>query len=202
MSPGPRDLVIRGRTARFCGTTFPCQIGRNGITGDKREGDGATPAGWYRAERVLYRPDRTPPPATCLPRHPIRRDWGWSDDPDDPEYNRAVRRPHGFSAESLWLPTCLYDLLVVLDWNRDPVVAGRGSAIFLHVLDPLARPTAGCVSLEAGWLCRVLAGWQPASRLLVEDPAGTPAPDGSHVCVPARGVARPAPSPGGTHPMG
>ena len=103
-----------------------------------------------------------------LPLHPIRHRDGWSDDPTDPAYNRPVRLPRRYSSEALWLPSRVYDLIVVLDWNRDSPVPGRGSAIFIHVMDPLGRPTAGCVSLERRNLMFVLENWQPWSRLIVQ----------------------------------
>ncbi len=164
----PRDLFVRGSAARFLGRRFPCRIGRSGAATQKREGDGGTPVGAHRAELVLYRPDRIPPPETCLPVRPLRLADGWSDDPRDPEYNRLVRRPHGFRHEALWLSGRVYDLIVVLDWNRRPTVAGEGSAVFLHVMDPLGRPTAGCVSLAPGDLVHVLRHWRPDSRVIVD----------------------------------
>ena len=161
-------LVIRGMSARFLGCRFPCRIGRGGVAADKREGDGATPIGVHRAESVLFRPDRVRPPRTSLPLRPIRRQDGWSDDPDDPAYNALVRRPHNFGSEALWLPSRVYDVVCILDWNRDPILHGRGSAIFLHLMDPLERPTAGCVALRRSDLLFVLENWRAGSCVVVE----------------------------------
>ena len=61
-------------------------LGRSGVTRDKREGDGATPAGVQRLVGVLYRPDRVRCPVTRLPVAAIRRDDGWCDDPNDRRY--------------------------------------------------------------------------------------------------------------------
>ena len=167
MTPRQDDLVVRDGSARFLGQRIPCRVGRNGMAEDKREGDGATPIGIHRAELVLYRPDRLRRPATHLPVRPLRRQDGWSDDPADSAYNRLVRRPRRFGSEALWLPSGVYDLVVVLDWNRHPPVAGLGSAIFLHVTDRLGRPTAGCISLEQRALLFVLKNWGTRSRLVV-----------------------------------
>ena len=127
-----------------------------------------TPIGAHRVESVLFRPDRIRPPRTSLPLRPLRRTDRWSDDPDDPAYNALVRRPHGFGSEALWLPSRVYDLVCVLNWNRDPALRGRGSAIFLHVMDPLGRPTAGCVALNESVLLFVLENWRAGSRVVVE----------------------------------
>ncbi len=41
----------------------------------------------------------------------------------------------------------IYDVIGVLGWNMDPVVPGRGSAIFVHVARADFAPTDGCVAL-------------------------------------------------------
>lgn len=61
----------------------------------------------------------------------------------------------------------MYDLVAVLDWNRRPVVAGRGSAIFLHVWRKPRHPTAGCVVFRPGDLAWILARWTPRDRVVV-----------------------------------
>lgn len=161
------DLVVRGKSARFRGRRFSCRIGRGGVRTDKREGDGATPAGRFRALSLLYRPDRASAPRGSLLARQLRRRDGWSDDSDDPDYNCLVRCPHRFGSESLWLPTRLYDLVVPLDYNRDPIRPGRGSAIFLHVAHGLGKPTAGCVAFARRDLLWILARWVRASRVIV-----------------------------------
>ena len=122
----------------------------------KREGDGASPIGRWPARRVFYRPDKGPPPETGLPTIAIRREDGWSDDVAEPTYNRLAPLPCRGSHERLWRDDGLYDLVVELGYNDEPVVAGMGSAIFLHVARPDYRPTAGCVALALPDLLAVL----------------------------------------------
>jgi L,D-peptidoglycan transpeptidase YkuD (ErfK/YbiS/YcfS/YnhG family) len=122
-------------------------LGRSGITAAKREGDGATPAGEFALREVWYRPDRVNPPRTGLPAKAISREDGWSDDPADPAYNRAVSLPHPWRHENLWREDGLYDLIVPLGYNDDPPTPGLGSAIFLHCARPDWRPTEGCVAI-------------------------------------------------------
>ena len=164
--PAAPDLIVTRWGARFGGWRLPCAIGRGGIGAKRAEGDGITPAGRHRIEAVLVRPGRPAPRTPGLPRRPIGPFDGWSDDPRDPAYNRPVRRPHRFSCEALARPDRLYDLVAVLDWNRAPAVAGRGSAIFLHAWRRPRHPTAGCVALAPRALARVLARWTPRSRLV------------------------------------
>ncbi len=144
-----------------------CALGRSGVARNKREGDGATPAGAFPLRRVLYRPDREPPPQTALPIAALERGDGWCDAPDDAAYNRLVRLPHAASAEALWRADAVYDLIVVVGYNDAPVVAGRGSAIFLHLARPDFRPTEGCVALARADLLAVLADADADTRLVV-----------------------------------
>ena len=165
------DLIVTadGR-CRFGGRTYACVIGSGGIATDKREGDGATPAGSFALRRVLYRPDRGAPPRTVLPVAAIGPDDGWCDDPADPAYNRPVRRPFGASHEAMWRDDHLYDLVVVVGHNDAPPQPGAGSAIFLHLMRADRGPTAGCVAFGRADLEAILEGLEPGSRLVVETP--------------------------------
>lgn len=126
------------------------------MTAEKREGDGATPAGVHPLRQVLYRQDRVSRPATGLPARPIRMHDGWCDDPRDPSYNRLVSLPHVSSAERLWRDDHVYDVVVVIGYNDRPPSPGLGSAIFLHVARDRFAPTAGCVALAMDDLLAVL----------------------------------------------
>ena len=145
-----------------------CALGRSGIARDKREGDGATPAGAFALRRVLYRADREAPPQTTLPAGALDPADGWCDAPDDAAYNRPVRLPYPARAEALWRADGIYDLIVVLGHNDAPVLPGRGSAIFLHLAKPDFRPTEGCVALARADLLAVLAEADAASRVVVQ----------------------------------
>jgi len=141
----------------FAGKRFRCALGRGGLSADKHEGDGATPIGSWPMRRVLYRPDRLTPPQTALDIEPVQKDDGWCDDPLHADYNRPVTLPHAASCERLWRDDALYDIIVILGHNDDPVVAGAGSAIFLHIARDDYGPTEGCVALAENDLREVLA---------------------------------------------
>ena len=133
----------------YGGRRIRCTLGAAGVTSDKHEGDGATPRGEFPLRRILYRKDHLPPPKVSLPIKSIAKNDGWCDDPDDSLYNQQVTLPYNASCESLWHDQGLYDLIVVLGHNDDPVVVGRGSAIFLHIADEDFSPTKGCVAIPA-----------------------------------------------------
>jgi L,D-peptidoglycan transpeptidase YkuD (ErfK/YbiS/YcfS/YnhG family) len=166
---GRRDLVVRGRTARFLGRRFPCEIGRRGVTADKREGDGRSPAGAWALRALWFRADRLAPPWTPLPRRPIGPAQGWSDDPADPLYNRPVRLPRPFSHERMRRADRLYDLVVATSYN-EAGAPGRGSAIFVHLRRGPNRSTAGCVAFDRADLLWILARWRPKARLVIRAP--------------------------------
>jgi len=163
-------LVYAPGWALWDGARLRCALGRGGVRADKREGDGATPAGSWPMRRLLYRPDRLAAPATRLAANPIAPQDGWCDDPADPVYNRLVRLPYAASAERLWREDGVYDLIVPLGYNDDPILPGAGSAIFLHVARPDYAPTEGCVALAPADLIRVLATAETASRVVVHGP--------------------------------
>lgn len=140
----------------FAAQTMRAALGRGGVRADKREGDGATPAGVLPLRRVLYRADRLPPPDCIVPLEPIAPDDGWCDDPAHPDYNRKVRLPHDARHEALWRDDSLYDIVGVLGWNDAPVQRGRGSAIFLHIARADYAPTEGCIALALADLRRLL----------------------------------------------
>ena len=145
-----------GAVAEWRGKALRCAIGRGSIAETKVEGDGVTPVGRWPLRRVLYRADRLAPPQTVLPLAVIGADDGWCDDPGDPAYNRPVRLPYAASHERLQREDSLYDVIVVLGHNDDPVVPGAGSAIFLHVARDDFGPTEGCVALALEDLLAVL----------------------------------------------
>ncbi|MBI1208823.1 MAG: L,D-transpeptidase family protein [Azospirillum sp.] len=134
-----------------------CVLGRSGLSSDKREGDGATPVGRFPLRRVLFRADRLVRPVTRLAVAAIAPDDGWCDDPNDPRYNQRIGLPDAASHERMWRDDGLYDVVVVLGHNDAPVIAGAGSAIFLHVTSPDRAPTAGCVAVALPDLLALLA---------------------------------------------
>lgn len=135
---------------------YKCAIGRGGVSQEKIEGDGATPAGTYSLREVLYRADRISRPATVLPVSTTTKDAGWCDDVNDHQYNRKITLPYSASHETLWREDNIYDLVVVLGYNDSPVVPGKGSAIFMHVARQDYSPTEGCVALALPDLLQIL----------------------------------------------
>ncbi len=147
---------------------IPVALGRSGVLANKREGDGATPRGRFLLLRLWWRPDRAPRPRTLLPVRRIDPGLAWCEDPADRRYNRPFRRSANEPGDRLWRDDRLYDLIIETDHNARPRVAGRGSAVFVHVARPDRSPTAGCVALAAGPLRRLIACIGPRTRITIE----------------------------------
>ena len=159
------DMVLTPSGLSFLGRTFPCTIGRGGLSSRKREGDGATPRGCHGLVGMLYRPDRLARPADWAV--PIGPPDLWSDDVTDPDYNLMVRAPHPYSHEILRRADPLYDLVILTDWNWPSAVRGRGSAIFIHQWRRPGYPTEGCIGLRRDHLHWIAPRITFGTRLIV-----------------------------------
>jgi L,D-peptidoglycan transpeptidase YkuD (ErfK/YbiS/YcfS/YnhG family) len=147
--------------------SLPVALGRGGVKANKREGDGATPRGTFRLTRLWWRADRHPRPRTLLPVRRIRTDDGWCEDAADPRYNQRITVLDGSKADRLARADSLYDFIIELDHNTRPRVAGRGSAVFIHVARPGFAPTAGCVALSLPALQRLIGRVGPRTRIAI-----------------------------------
>jgi len=146
---------------------WPVALGRGGILANKREGDGATPRGTFRALRLWWRADRNPRPATRLPVRRIGAHDAWCEDPADRRYNRPIRMAAGEPGDRLRREDHLYDFIIEIDHNARPRVAGRGSAVFVHVAKPGLAPTAGCVAMPKARLRHLLKKIGTGTRIVI-----------------------------------
>lgn len=128
--------------------TFDAVTGKAGIINGekKREGDNATPAGVYTLGFVFGYETR---PNTKMEYIELTDNDKWVDDPEHPMYNNFVRGDtDAKSFEKMRRDDNLYKLGIVINYNTNPVVKHRGSAIFLHIWKDPDTPTAGCVALS------------------------------------------------------
>jgi L,D-peptidoglycan transpeptidase YkuD (ErfK/YbiS/YcfS/YnhG family) len=146
---------------------LPVALGRSGIRADKREGDGSTPRGSFHPLRLWWRPDRLPRPRTFLPVRRIGATDAWCEDPADRRYNRPFRRSASEPGDRLRRADGLYDLIVEIDHNTRPRIAGRGSAVFIHIARADFSPTAGCIALRPRDLKALLGRLGPKTRIVV-----------------------------------
>ena len=149
------------------GWTVPVALGRGGILANKREGDGGTPRGTFYPLRLWWRADRHARPKTFLPVRPIRPEDAWCEDPADRRYNQPVRLGRDQGGDRLTRDDHLYDFIVEIDHNAAPRIAGRGSAVFLHLARTNFSPTAGCVSMTQSAMLRLLRRMGPQTRIVI-----------------------------------
>jgi L,D-peptidoglycan transpeptidase YkuD (ErfK/YbiS/YcfS/YnhG family) len=147
------------------GLAFPVALGRGSILANKREGDGGTPRGHFHPVRLWWRKDRLPRPRTRLPTRAIQPFDAWSEDPLSRNYNRPFRIAPDAAGDRLTRADNLYDIIIEIDHNTRPRIAGRGSAVFLHLARPGFAPTAGCVALRRNDLLRLVARLGPHTRI-------------------------------------
>ncbi len=144
---------------------LPVALGRGGILANKREGDGGTPRGRFRPLKLWWRADRHPKPRCALPARIIKPADAWCEDPASRHYNQPMRLAPGAQGDRLARADHLYDFIVEIDHNSRPRVAGRGSAVFIHLAREKFAPTAGCVGLARGDMLWLLARLGPRTRI-------------------------------------
>ena len=165
------------------GTAIDVRLGHAGVAwgrglgkdqqtgGQKREGDGRSPLGAFALGTAFG--SKSEAVHTAAPRG-VRWPWRttsaadrWVDDPASPLYNQwtqaSQQQPAQWrSAEVLARTDGLYDLGLVIAHNMAPVVAGSGSAIFVHLAND--GPTTGCTALHRSHMLELLRWLQPAAK--------------------------------------
>jgi D-alanyl-D-alanine dipeptidase len=146
-------------------------LGRGGVAADKREGDGATPEGIYAFGRAFGAADD--PGSTLAYTKLSSRDL-WVDDPASARYNQWAKADSPDadwkSAERLSAHPVAYKYAASINYNTDPVVPGRGSAIFLHCAT--GRPTEGCVAVSEASMVFLLTFIDDETRVAITRQSG------------------------------
>ena len=141
----------------FKNLKFRCALGKAGIGKKIREGDSITPRGIFKLVKVFYRADKIKNLQTSLKKIRIKKNMGWCDDSKSKFYNKLIRLPSNFGCEKLYRSDRLYDLVVVLNYNLNPIIKNRGSAIFIHVAKKTFKKTEGCIALNKENLINLLS---------------------------------------------
>ena len=148
---------------------IPVNLGRSGVVSalQKQEGDGATPAGLYKLRRAFgYEPL-----SISMPYIQVTEQHHWIDDAASPLYNQlVVGKTEAKSYEEMRRKDDLYKLGLVIEYNTEPVVAGKGSAIFMHIRKGPGVPTSGCIAMEEKDIKKILKWLKPEQNpaILIE----------------------------------
>ena len=149
-------IFIKKKNLFVANYRVKCAIGKRGIGNKKREGDKITPIGKFKIKTILYRKDRISHFKCKINKLPIKSDMGWCDDPKSKKYNKLVKIPFKGSAEKLYRKDNTYDIILVLNYNLNPIRKGKGSAIFIHVARKNYKNTLGCIAVSKRNLKKII----------------------------------------------
>ena len=143
-----------------------CAIGKKGIGYKRKEGDLITPLGEFNIKYILYRKDRVKI-ATKLKKKVIKKNMGWCDDPKSSHYNKLIKLPFDYKYEKLYKIENIYDIILVLNYNMNPVKKNKGSAIFIHVAKNNFKWTKGCVAIKKISLVKLIKKINPFTKVKI-----------------------------------
>jgi L,D-peptidoglycan transpeptidase YkuD (ErfK/YbiS/YcfS/YnhG family) len=149
-------IVKKSGYLEFKKLKLRCSLGKAGIKKKIKEGDNITPRGVFKIIKVYYRADKIDKIETQIKKIKIKKKIGWCDDPRSVFYNKQIKLPNKFSHEKLYRNDNIYDLILVLNYNMNPIIKNKGSAIFIHVAKNNYQPTHGCIGLKKKHLLTIL----------------------------------------------
>ena len=162
-------IVKKSGYLKYKNFKFRCALGKNGIKKKIKEGDNITPKGIFRITKIYYRHDRIGNLKTLIKKTKIKKNIGWCDDSKSNFYNQQIKLPNKFNYEKLYRNDRIYDLVAVLNYNTNPVVKNKGSAIFIHIARNNYKPTAGCVALKKGDLIKLLKTIKKNTKIKISE---------------------------------
>ena len=145
-----------------------CAIGKRGINNKRREGDLITPKGIYKIKYILYRKDRVKNIQTKIRKIVIKKNMGWCNDPKSKKYNKLIKLPSVYSYEKLYKKENIYDIILVLNYNTNPVLKNKGSAIFIHIARRNYEKTEGCVAIVKRSLIKIIKELKKNTKIKIE----------------------------------
>ena len=149
-------ILIKNKKLIYNNYRIKCAIGKRGIRKKKEEGDFITPIGLHKINYILYRKDRIKKLDTILKKLPIKKNMGWCDDSRSKKYNKLIKTPFTYSYEKLFKKENIYDIILVLNYNMNPIKKNKGSAIFIHIAKKGYKSTKGCVAIKKIELIKLL----------------------------------------------
>ena len=149
-------ILINKKYLTYKNYKLKCALGKRGIGCKKKEGDLITPVGKYKIKYILYRKDRIKKIYSKIRTIVIKKNMAWCNDPESKDYNKLIKLPSDFSFEKLYKKENIYDIILVLDYNMNPIIKNKGSAIFVHVAKKNYKKTEGCMALRKIHLLKII----------------------------------------------
>jgi L,D-peptidoglycan transpeptidase YkuD (ErfK/YbiS/YcfS/YnhG family) len=151
------------------GTTFTGNIGKNGFTYNKVEGDGHSPIGIYTLGAAFGRYSN---PGTSMDYRQSTPNDFWVDDVNSLLYNTWQEGPENGrwnSAENMYISP--YNYAFVINYNTVKRMPGKGSAIFFHVWSGAGHGTEGCTATDQDNVISILKWLDPSKNpVIIEGP--------------------------------
>ena len=161
-------ILINKKYLTFNNYKAKCSVGKRGIGLKKKEGDLITPKGKYKIKYIMYRKDRVKIQSK-IKKIIIKKEMGWCDDPNSRHYNKIVKLPSSHKHEKLYKKENIYDIIIVLNYNMDPIVKNKGSAIFIHVAKKNYKKTEGCIAVKKTHLLKIVKDLKKKTMVLIEN---------------------------------
>ena len=149
-------IVKKSGYLKYKNLKFRCALGKAGIKRKRKDGDNITPKGIFKITNIYYRSEKIKNITTSIRKIKIKKNMGWCDDPNSIHYNKQIKLPSKLSHEKLYRKDNLYNLILVLNYNINPIIKNKGSAIFIHIAKKNYEPTAGCIALKKRDLVELL----------------------------------------------
>ncbi len=146
-----------------------CAVGKRGINFKRKEGDLITPKGKYKIKFILYRKDRVRKIQSKIKKIAIVKNMGWCDDPRSKNYNKLIKLPTEYSCEKLYKKENIYDIILVLNYNMNPIIKNKGSAIFIHVAKKNFKKTEGCIAIKKNYLIKIIKELKVNTQVKIEN---------------------------------
>ena len=162
-------ILINKNYLTFQNYKAKCAIGKRGIGYKKKEGDLITPKGIYKIKYILYRKDKVKKIQTKIKKIAIKKNMGWCNDPKSKFYNRLVKLPFAFNCEKLFRNESIYNLILVLNYNMNPIIKNKGSAIFIHIAKQNYKKTEGCIALKKIHLLKIIKKINKNTKVKIEN---------------------------------
>ena len=149
-------ILINNKYLFFNEYRIKCAVGKRGIGIKKKEGDLITPKGLYKIKFLLFRKERLKNLKTKIKKLVIKKNMGWCNDSRSKNYNKLITFPFTYGYEKLFRQDNIYDVILVLDYNINPIRKNKGSAIFIHIAKKNYKNTAGCIAISKTHLKKII----------------------------------------------
>jgi L,D-peptidoglycan transpeptidase YkuD (ErfK/YbiS/YcfS/YnhG family) len=151
-------LEKRGKNWVVKQSPIEAGIGKNGfaLPNQKVEGDGKSPTGIFKLGKLFSYEKQF---YTLLENQQTTKEDKWIDDVNSPDYNKHISgSTEAKSYENLLLNNDAYKFCTVIEYNTNPVIKGKGSAIFFHLALKPGSFTSGCVAINEEYM-KLMVNW-------------------------------------------